>query len=70
MLTRTPGRGLDRQVEQVAGLYSARHCKDPARSGLSEPPVNSAWHRKEVPAGLEVTTIAVRPELLEAAYPL
>jgi GNAT superfamily N-acetyltransferase len=28
------------------------------------------WERKEIPDGVEVTTIAARPELLEAAYPL
>ena len=61
---------LDRQVEQVARLNGARHCKDPARSGPSEALVNSAWHCKEVPEGVEVTTIAERSELLEAAYPL
>jgi GNAT superfamily N-acetyltransferase len=28
------------------------------------------WERKEIPDGVEVSTIAARPELLEAAYPL
>jgi GNAT superfamily N-acetyltransferase len=32
--------------------------------------LNSAWHRQDVPRGVEVTTVAERPELLEAAYPL
>jgi GNAT superfamily N-acetyltransferase len=32
--------------------------------------LNAARHRTDAPAGLEVTTIAARPELLDVAYPL
>jgi len=28
----------------LAGPYGARHCKEPARSELLLPPLNSAWH--------------------------
>jgi mycothiol synthase len=32
--------------------------------------LDSAWHRKDVWGGVELTTIAERPGLLDAAYPL
>jgi GNAT superfamily N-acetyltransferase len=51
---------IDRQVEQVVPLAGS----SPERGAAGDSPDTAA------PAGAEITTIAERPDLLEAAYPL
>ena len=68
---------IDRQVEQVIRLGPQCRRAEPARTRhwpvvprSGHESASRVWHRKELPDGVEVTTIAAQPELLEAAYPL
>lgn len=51
-------------------LDSAWHGKDAANNRKRDPLLDSARHGNDSADRVEITTIAERPQLLEAAYPL